>query len=283
MRGRCSLWIRDQAGRSKWRRQSRKALLFQRDCDAIKCLENREEEKILAPFLQETLWNEAQHGMKTVSLPGQLNLQQGVKLFWLSHVTNQDVLCNVIIIKKNPTKRMLNNWKKACRAGLYFFQDLLPLVSKERGKKKQNKTRNQKESQVESQAVPEPGERPGRLAGSQAGQWWKPAWAAAEVHPNRCASAKYFAYDKSASSDKNLFCWKSPSTVYYGIALPPVINKTKVGVRWLMLMSQITYIFVNDSLCGINLKNLTSGISVWFCFHSEGRRLSFVILQLKQT
>lgn len=139
MRGRCSLWIRDQAGRSKWRRQSRKALLFQRDCDAIKCLENREEEKILAPVLQEMLWNEAQHGMKTVSFPGQLNLHQGGKLFWLSHVTNQDVLCNVIIIKKTPTKRMLNNWKKACRAGLYFFQDLLPLVSKERGKK--NKTK----------------------------------------------------------------------------------------------------------------------------------------------
>lgn len=107
--------------------------------------------------------------MKTVSLPGQLNLHQGGKLFWLSHVTNQDVLCNVIIIKKTPTKRMLNNWKKACRAGLYFFQDLLPLVSKERGKKK---TKQNKESERIPGLVPSrPGAwRAARQAGRKSGR-----------------------------------------------------------------------------------------------------------------
>lgn len=98
---------------------------------------------------------------KLFNFQGQLSLHQGGKLFRFSCITNQDVLCDVIIIKNNR-KLILNNWKKARRAGLYFFQDLFPLISKER---KKRKTRNQKEFQVESRAVPEPRS----LESSQAG------------------------------------------------------------------------------------------------------------------
>lgn len=91
---------------------------------------------------------------KLFHFQGQFNLHQGRKLFWCSRITNQDVLCDVIIIKNN-TKLILSNWKKARRAGLYFFQDLFPLISNEK-EKKTKQTRNQKESQVKSRAVPEP-------------------------------------------------------------------------------------------------------------------------------
>lgn len=88
-------------------------------------------------------------------------------LFWLSHATSQDGLCDVITVKnnKNPTPTSEQS-EKARQGQCVFLPRPFPSNYKREKKKKPGRIPGLEQSRP---GAVEPGELPGKLAGNQAG------------------------------------------------------------------------------------------------------------------